>query len=362
MSLKMTFWLLNDMEPYTKLKTDPAAIQLPVRWRRPAGTYWPGTAGAFRCLPVILFFLLLSLHHAAGAGEAGSPFSDSRFTIVDGVRVHYRESGPYGEESRGSVLLVHGFAGSTFSWRYVTDTLVALGFHVVAVDMPPYGYSDKNPSINQSFTARAYSINLFLEQVFPGREWHVVGHSMGGGVTQALAIMYPDRIRSATLVDGTLFSSLSTGEYATPWIIRGGMRREMALIFMRPLLVNRLMVKRLLTSAYGRSPARDEVTGYLVPLKIRGTARAILNAPVASTELMAISTDSLKLPILVIWGDQDKWVPADAFKEVVEKMDGARMVYVHGAAHCPMETHPVEFNALLAGFLLEVTANDSAIR
>jgi 2-hydroxy-6-oxonona-2,4-dienedioate hydrolase len=344
-----------DSNAYLKLK--------PLNMPRPVlGNILTDVCGLFRVrslcfLAVILCFVGLVFQQAAIAGVVVPPFPDSRFTMVDGVSLHYRESGSIAEVSRGSVLLVHGFAGSTFSWRFVTDTLVALGFHVVAIDLPPYGYSDKAPSLNHSFTARSQWIKMFLEQTFPERQWHVVGHSMGGGIIQALAIMYPDKILSATLVDGTLFAGLSEGDYSTPWVIRGGLRREMALMFIRPVLVNRWMVKRLLASAYGRSPGRDEVTGYLAPLKIRGTSRAILNAPVVSAELVEISVDSLKLPVLVVWGDMDKWVPAEAFMEVVERIAGAQMVYIRGAAHCPMETHPEEFNKQLIGFLLEVDAD-----
>jgi pimeloyl-ACP methyl ester carboxylesterase len=286
----------------------------------------------------VLFLIWISIAFSADlfAGVPGRrPFPESRFTMIDSVKIHFRNFPARTSVSRGSVLLVHGFAGSTFSWRFVADTLAAAGYHVVAVDVPPFGYSDKSPVINQSFTARAQMLNKFMNLTYPGKLWHLVGHSMGGGMVQA-------------------FTQLSVGEYDTPWLLRGSVRREVALFVTRPVLVNRFSVKRLLKDAYGQVPDDDAVRGYLTPMRIKGTSRAILAAPNVSSELFPLRADSISVPAMAIWGDQDTWVPATAYEHAIEMMGDMRFIMIHGAAHCPMETHADEFIQYLLRFLSDV--------
>ncbi len=302
---------------------------------------------------LLLFVWSLSL---VSASDESLPYPGSRLVMVDSVQIHYREFGEFGDDTRGSVLLVHGFAGSTFSWRYVADTLVAHGFHVVAVDVPPFGYSDKDPLLNQSFTYRARLLQRLLVQQWPERKWHLVGHSMGGGMVQSMGIMYLEQLLSLTIVNGAIFSSITPGEYKAPWAVRGAVRRELALWFARPALLNRWMVRRFLASAYGRKPSPAEVTGYLTPLKLRGTSRAIINSPSVSKENASLSVGDLTLPTLVIWGENDTWLRFEAFKETAEKIPDGQIVVIPQAAHCPMETHPYYFNRLLLAFLSQQVA------
>jgi len=279
-------------------------------------------------------------------------------TIGD-VRIHYLHYLPSDTlVVRGSVLLVHGFAGSTFSWRFITDTLVASGFEVVAVDVPPYGYSDKNPALNQSFTARALLLMDFLAKELPERRWHLTGHSMGGGMVEALAILMQDQVLSVTFVDGAIFRSLHVGPYPVPMLFRNPVSRGILLTVFKPLMVNRPAVKWMLKSAYGTKPSRRDVTGYLRPLQERGTARAILRSAAASVEVMPVAADSLKVPVLAFWGSNDRWIPEEVFAPVLELMPDTRKVIIEGAAHCPMETHPEEFIRVFLPFLLVNTPSD----
>ncbi len=300
-----------------------------------------------------LYFSLLSLisYCPCNAQQGSYPFPDSRLAITEGVTIHYRHFPSHDTVVHGSVLLVHGFAGSTFSWRYITDTLQASGFEVVSVDVSPFGYSDKNPALNQSMTARGLLLLSFLRQVYPGRRWHLVGHSMGGGIVEVLALLAQDEVVSVTFVDGTVFSALSPGSYAPPVVIRSGFMRGVLLFTVKPFVVNRLVVRKLLASAYGRKPLKDEVPGYLKPLKVRGTSRAILKAASISEELIPLQADSLNRPVLAIWGEDDNWIPFHHFRQAIEQMPDVRFYIIPGAAHCPMETHPAAFIAILLPFL-----------
>lgn len=305
-----------------------------------------------------LTLLAIFFYGGLVAQDRTLPFPESRNAEIDGTKIHYRYFDITDTVKRGTVLLVHGFAGSTFSWRFITDTLTASGFEVVAVDLPPFGYSDKSHLINQSNTARALLLERFISETFPGRSWHLVGHSLGGAVVEALAIISAEDIAGVMFVGGAIFDSVDPDTPWAPWLLRKGLCRGVLLVTVKPLLLNRLTVKRLLTSAYGRKPLKYETLGYLKPLKQRGTARSILKMGVVSRELMPIRADSLKLPVMAVWGDKDTWVPAENYIQVLDHMPESKLVMIPGAAHAPMETHTIEFTDVMMKFLHN-TENDS---
>jgi 2-hydroxy-6-oxonona-2,4-dienedioate hydrolase len=303
------------------------------------------------------FFLMLltafGFSRAVAAQDRALPFPDSRFVMVGDVLIHYRYLPTADSIAKGTVLLIHGFAGSTYSWGKIADTLHSSGFEVVMVDVPPFGYSDKNPRLNQSVSARALLLKSYIELAFPDRQWHIAGHSMGGGIAEALTLLAQDEmeIRSLTIVDGGVFRHLHPHKAKAPLCLRYGFSRGVILVAGKTLLVNRVAVKKFLHSAYGRKPSKEELMGYYKPLKTRGTARAVLAMAAYYEELLQLDSDSLKVPVLAIWGVVDTWVPHAAFAPVVESFPDVRCELIPGAAHCPMETHPEAFIKVFLPFL-----------
>lgn len=303
----------------------------------------------------LMFWLIcLCLPQAYVSGQTMDlPFSNSAFARVDGIKLHYRHWPVPGEERLGSCFLVHGFSASTFSWQEVADSLQQLGYEVVAVDVPPYGYSDKNPRLNQSFTARAGLLMAFLDQEFPGQKWHIAGHSMGGGMVQAMALLYPGAFLSLTLVSATVFEQTKAADRlpfdlmaADPLRLAAGAMAEWFLSFNFER-----RIRRVLESAYGREPTAEEIRHYAEPLQIPGTALAILSGSAFYMELHDLNASDLAIPGLAIWGGEDSWVPLQEYRQVLEKMPGLELRVIDAAGHNPMETHAGEFMAAWKPFL-----------
>jgi hypothetical protein len=104
-----------------------------------------GLSRSFTGVLVILFLLAGSQTKLL---SQSLPFNNSHFITVDELKLHYRLWNVEEENIRGNVLMVHGFGGSTFSWEQVADSLQQLGYRAVAVDVPPFGYSDRAPRQN----------------------------------------------------------------------------------------------------------------------------------------------------------------------------------------------------------------------
>ena len=118
---------------------------------------------------------------------------EPRAIVVDGDRVAYRIAG------KGPVLLlVHGMAGSSVTWRHVMPAL-AERFTVVAPDLLGQGQSDK-PRGEYSLGAHANTLRDLLDALGHERAT-VVGQSLGGGVAMQFAYQFPERCERLVLVD-----------------------------------------------------------------------------------------------------------------------------------------------------------------
>lgn len=91
------------------------------------------------------------------------------------------------------ILLIHGFLGSTFSWRYMFP-LLSPHYTVYAVDLPGFGRSDKGP--NYPYTLASYAQSLYDFIRAEGiHKLTIMAHSMGGQVAMRLASRIPDIVR-----------------------------------------------------------------------------------------------------------------------------------------------------------------------
>ena len=285
------------------------------------------------------------------AEHADLPYSNSRMDTIDGVAIHYRHWEQPEGERKGSCLLLHGFGASTFSWQEVADSLYQLGYEVVAVDIPPFGFSDKSSRINQSVTAHALRLKQLITTAFPGRKWHLAGHSMGGRVAQAFSLQYPDQLHSVSFVSAALFSMLDDEPRPARALLRLSPLRFLFGELAEEWVITHRRLEDMLESAYGIPPDAEQVEAYLQPLRIPGTARAILAAASFHEELTSLDAANLRVPAIAIWGDSDDWVPVEGRKRALERMPDTELILLEGVGHNPMETHFDDFMRAWIPFL-----------
>lgn len=128
---------------------------------------------------------------------------------VDGLRIFYREAG---DPSASAVLLLHGFPTSSHMFRNLIP-LLAPHFHVVAPDLPGFGFSDApNPTrFRYSFERLAEVMERFTEAVGMNR-YAVYVFDYGAPVGFRLALRHPERITAIVSQNGNAYEEgLSTG-------------------------------------------------------------------------------------------------------------------------------------------------------
>ena len=337
----------RDSNPPPNLKTPKFEVKSEFRMQR--------LITAFKFLTILLLTLLFgSSTTLLQAQDPSKPYENSHFVKVDSATFHYRIFNDSLEHPRGHVLLVHGFCGSTFCWRNNIEPLVKAGYLVVAIDLPGFGYSDRNLHVNQSHSSRAKLIWAMLAMIDHDatRKWNIVGHSMGAGAIEAMALTNPDRVQTVTLVDGMVFirNHNMKGAFITMSKMKG--TKQILVSLAQNNIISYNSMERLMKGVYGRPLDSAEMKGYMAPLYIEGSAASVINIYANAGEIRHLHADGLMdLPVLVIWGKKDHTIYLKTAKKLKKNVPTIELKIIPAAAHAPMETHPEIFNKLLLDFL-----------
>lgn len=289
---------------------------------------------AFRYLALLVFIFASAKQGFAitvATNVAPPAFNNSRYILVDGVRLHVREWRE--EKSTGCpVLLVHGFAGSTFSFRELAPALAKAGHSVMAIDLPGYGYSQRS-----SFSGTAAdALWQLLEFERPGQSWCLLGHSMGAKLVGQMAALKPGRVQAIAYSNG---SPLVSSERRKKWFSSSSFVRNAAIRWVEKYYLNEKKFVEVLGKAYARPASREEAQGYLKPLLIPGTVKAAFSGYAKKWSDDTSASQISKIPSLIVWGNKDTWVKPEVGQTLAKNIPSAKFVMIDGAGHCPIETH-----------------------
>jgi len=282
------------------------------------------------------------------------PYENSHFLMVDSVFIHFRTWNDDLAAPRGNVLLIHGFCGSTFCWRNNYDTLVKARYRIIAIDLPGFGYSERSATLNQSQSYRARLIWDLLTKI-DGTDtvkWNVIGHSMGGGTAEAVALMQPKRIQSLIIVAGMVFINNNNVNGVISNLVNTEFYKKLLLSYTENKYLTFDHFRKQLKGTYGYMPDTNVVNGYLKPLLIEGSAETVVNLIANSKEIQPLHAEDLdQLPVMVVWGEKDRTIPERAGKKLKKAVPRIELRTIPYARHMVMETHAELFNSLMVEFL-----------
>ncbi len=275
--------------------------------------------------------------------------ADSLFIDVNGLRMHYKLQG----QGETVLVLLHGFAASTFSWQAVMPQLSEMAT-VIAFDRPAFGLTAR-PMPGEWEGDSPYSLEAQADQTAAlmdrlGIDQAVlVGHSAGGTVALLTALRHPDRVKALVLVDAAVYRGGTPG-----WL--GPVLRTTQMRHLGPLMARSLGKRggRLLPGAwYDESKVTAEVLeGYERPLRAQNWDRALWEVVVASRPLhLEERLGEVRVPVLVITGEHDRIVPPDQSIRLAEELPNAELVTIPICGHLPQEERPEAFVAAVSAFL-----------
>jgi pimeloyl-ACP methyl ester carboxylesterase len=245
--------------------------------------------------------------------------SGSFIQLTDGI-THYEKAG---EAKLGVVVLVHGFSVPYFIWNGFFETLVEQGYQVIRYDEFGRGYSDR---LKKEYTSNVYTKQLhdLITGLKIKTPVNIIGVSFGGIVSTNFTLAYPKLVKKVILFDPVSERNNNQGTVQSleKWMgINSEKRAESQLEdFKYP----------------NKFP--NWVTDYKVQMQYKGTRMALASTRFHYDSITYLdrykSLNSLKKPVLLIWGTEDHTVPlkySDSIKAVLK----VRFLEVHDAGHLP---------------------------
>ena len=267
---------------------------------------------------------------------------EARHETVEGHRLRYVRSG-----SGPAVVLVHGFGSSLYTWKDVIPALAA-SHDVVALDLPGFGESDQPADLSFEDFPRAV---VGLMDALGIARATLVGNSMGGATAAVVAARHPDRVTALVLIDAAGFN-LAPSEH--PGMVRLTESSLAPVLSLSP--GKRLMVESSLRQVF-HDPAKvtpERLSEYLHAALRPGTLPAIRSLGASLRErsdVVQAALPRIQAPTLVLWGDDDRWIPIAHADRFVAAIPGARKVVIRACGHVPQEEKPEEVARLLLEFL-----------
>ena len=271
---------------------------------------------------------------------------NSHFVEIDGATVHFQE---FGDAAHPTLLLIHGFTASAYVWKTVAPLLADLEFHVVAVDLLGFGYSDKPAWFDYTIASQARMISRFMNRLGIGRAT-IVGSSYGGAVALTLALDYSERVEKLVLVDAVINDEATShpimrlakipglGEVLTPFLVDSK-------AFMK------FRMQGTLAPANHHLITKDRIESIIRPLQAKDGHNAVLKAG-RNWDANRIEEDAhlVNHPTLIIWGEEDNVIPIENGEKLYNSVLNSRFVVLKNCGHVPQEEKPEVFVNLVNGF------------
>ncbi|HXU28093.1 MAG TPA: alpha/beta hydrolase, partial [Bacteroidia bacterium] len=180
----------------------------------------------------------------------------------------------------------------------------------------------------------------------------VVGHSMGAAVAGVYASNFPEKVKSVILIDGAPFQNPGGGWLAKILFGYPPLKRW-ANVVCKHNFANPIKFDELLSSAYGERADTSAVNGYLYPFCYKNSGSAIFKMVTADNNFVFNKDGFKNIPLLVIWGKNDNWLPISLRDNFIKKFPEAKTYVVANTGHCPMETKATEVNKVLVEFIFK---------
>jgi pimeloyl-ACP methyl ester carboxylesterase len=275
--------------------------------------------------------------------------SEMKFLELHGDRVAYRDVGD-GDEA---LLLIHGMAGSSETWRAVIPQL-SRRYRVVAPDLLGHGQSAK-PRGDYSLGAFAVWLRDLLDELDISRAT-IIGQSLGGGVAMQFVYQHPDYCQRLILI-----SSGGLGP-DVGWTLRllsaPGAEFILPVIAPRPVLTAGNKLRSWFGAAGISSPRGAEVWSAYSSLCDAETRQAFLRTLRSVVDHRGQAVSALnrlhmaaELPTMTIWGDQDRIIPVDHAYAAQAARPESRLEVLKGVGHFPHVERPSEVVDLIDDFI-----------
>jgi pimeloyl-ACP methyl ester carboxylesterase len=275
---------------------------------------------------------------------------DSHFIEIEDLQVHYKISG----EGGPAIVLLHGFASSTFAWREIMEPLSSYGT-VVAFDRTGFGLTERPLGDDwegeSPYSADAHaSLTIELIEALGFDQAVLIGNSAGGSIAIDVARSHPDLISALVLVDAAVYYEPGPPSWAA-WLLRTPQFNRLAPLFVRSLAKHGEVLLNF--AWHDPSLVTPEIwEGYIKPTRVHDWDTAFWQLMLTSNPPhLEDVVSELTMPVLVVTGDDDRVVPTEHSIRLASEIPGAELAIIEDCGHLPQEECPEAFLLAVTAFL-----------
>ncbi|UGT59650.1 4,5:9,10-diseco-3-hydroxy-5,9,17-trioxoandrosta-1(10),2-diene-4-oate hydrolase [Nocardia asteroides] len=279
--------------------------------------------------------------------------STSRYAQVrPDLKLHYHEAGV---GNGPTIVLLHGGGPGASSWSNFARNIPVLAreFHVLAVDQPGFGKSDKPTEHPQYFVHSSAALKDLLDHLGVTDRVHLLGNSLGGGAAVRFALDYPERAGKLILMGpGGLSTNLFAADPTEGVKLLGKFNyqptRENLEAFLRIMVFDqKLITPELIEERFASASEPESLAA------TRAMGKSFAGADFEKGMLWR-DAYTLRQPVLLIWGREDRVNPLDGALVALKSIPRAQLHVFGGCGHWAQLEKFHEFNRLAIDFLAGV--------
>lgn len=266
-----------------------------------------------------------------------------RNQLVNNINIYY-EFYP-NPNSNKTLVLLHGFLSSTFSYRRLIPFLNK-EYQVVSIDLPPFGKSGKSNKFVYSYRNLAQTV-IQLISALDLKEITLIGHSMGGQIVLNILHQQPDIAENAVLLCSSSYAKRSR----LPLII--GSYIPYFHLYVKFWLARSGVMKNLQNVVHDHTMLNDEMLfGYLKPF-LEDEIFLALTRMIRDHEgdLSTGTLSQITHPCLLIWGEYDRVVPLSVGKRLKNDLRKSELIILKETGHLVPEERPEDVFVHIKQFL-----------
>jgi pimeloyl-ACP methyl ester carboxylesterase len=256
------------------------------------------------------------------------------FLDLSGARIYYYAAGSRG--AGNPVVFLHGFATSGHLWNDVVP-LMPPGHRLVVLDLLGYGRSDRPGTRDLDIRSHAARVLELLDELRIDSAC-IVGHGLGGGIAQSLAVRHADRVSHLCLIDAVAFDHwpnlrlriaralLPLTRLLPPRAVAAALRRALASGYTDAVRVARSI--DVYVRPFSDEAGRDALIAHLRAMHSDETAD------------LATRLSGITIPTAIIWGRHDNVMQLEVGRQLQAAIPGASLTIVDDARHFAPEETP----------------------
>jgi pimeloyl-ACP methyl ester carboxylesterase len=267
---------------------------------------------------------------------------------IDGRRVNYVD---IGDGEMPPAVFVHGLGGCWQNWLENLPRL-AQERRCIALDLP--GFSDSEmPREDISISGYATTVVKLGRALGLEEPVDVIGNSMGGFIAAEIGISHADFVRRIVLCSAAGISITNLKRRPVLTAARVAAAATNFVVAQRESMVKRPGLRGLVLAYIVRHPTRIDPDLAYQMMSGAGSPGFIAALDALTDYDFRDRLDSVKVPVLLVWGREDNLVPVDDADEFERRIPNARKVVLDDTGHLAMLERPETFNDLTVDFLAE---------